>query len=94
MVRADKLVAKDRGGTSDPSALTSSANSCKLKNDRFVNLVLPPAFRHSTPVVKRSLNPNFPAETSTFEFPLYMSLAGVVGGRGLECVVWDKVCRF
>ena len=32
----------------------------------------------------------FPAEQSTFDFPLYLSLAGVIGGRGLEAVVWDK----
>jgi len=33
----------------------------------------------------------FPAESSTFDFPLYLSLAGVVGGRGIEGVIWDKV---
>ena len=58
---------------------------------RFVSLVVPPSPRQSTPVIKRSLNPVFPKDSSTFDFPLYLSLAGVVGGRGLEGVVWDKV---
>ena len=57
----------------------------------YVSLVVPPSGRHSTPVVKRTLNPTFPAAGSTFDFPLYLSLAGVVGGRGIEGVVWDKV---
>ena len=52
---------------------------------------MPPSGRYQTPVVKKSLNPTFPAESSTFDFPLYLSLAGVVGGRGIEGVVWDKV---
>lgn len=60
---------------------------------RFVSVVLAPATRHSTPVIKRSLNPVFPAAQSTFDFPLYLSLASVIGGRGLEAVVWDKVGR-
>jgi hypothetical protein len=58
---------------------------------RFVTLVVPPSGRSQTPVVKKSLNPSFPAESSTFDFPLYLSLAGVVGGRGIEGVIWDKV---
>ena len=58
---------------------------------RFVSLVIPPSPRHSTPVIKKSLTPSFPAQDSTFDFPLYLSLAGLVGGRGLEGVVWDKV---
>ncbi|ORX34011.1 phosphatidylserine decarboxylase [Kockovaella imperatae] len=74
IVKAESLVAKDRGGTSDP----------------FVSLVIPPASRHNTPVVKKNLDPVFPAHESTFDFPLYISLATLVGSRGLEGVVWDK----
>lgn len=55
---------------------------------------MPPSTRHSTPVIKKTLDPVFPAETSTFDFPIYLSLAGVVGGRGLEGVLWDKVNSF
>ncbi|KAK4683625.1 phosphatidylserine decarboxylase, partial [Tremellales sp. Uapishka_1] len=62
------------GGTSDP----------------FITLVLPPSDRHSTIVVKKTLNPSYPPESSTFDFPIYLSLAGIIGGRGLEGVVWDK----
>ncbi|WVQ75864.1 phosphatidylserine decarboxylase [Cryptococcus sp. DSM 104548] len=74
VVKAENLVAKDRSGTSDP----------------FLNLLMPPATRHTTPVVKKTLNPRFPADGSTFDFPLYLSLSGVIGGRGLEGVLWDK----
>ncbi|WVR04751.1 phosphatidylserine decarboxylase [Kwoniella sp. DSM 27419] len=74
VVKAQGLVAKDRGGTSDP----------------FINLVMPPSTRQSTPVVKKTLDPSFPPESSTFEFPIYLSLTGVIGGRGLEVVMWDK----
>lgn len=59
----------------------------------FVSLTLPPMSRHTTPVIKKSLNPSFPPADSTFDMPLYLSLAGVVSGRGLEVVVWDKVGR-
>ncbi|KAL1405276.1 phosphatidylserine decarboxylase [Vanrija albida] len=71
---AEGLVVKDRNGSSDP----------------FVSILLAPSTRYTTPVVKRSLNPIFPAAQSTFDFPIYLSLAGVIGGRGLEGVVWDK----
>ncbi|TXT04887.1 hypothetical protein VHUM_03970 [Vanrija humicola] len=71
---AEGLVVKDRNGFSDP----------------FVSILLAPSTRYTTPVVKRSLNPIFPAAQSTFDFPIYLSLAGVIGGRGLEGVVWDK----
>ncbi|KAK8847556.1 phosphatidylserine decarboxylase [Kwoniella newhampshirensis] len=74
VVKAQGLVAKDRSGTSDP----------------FLSLLMPPSTRQTTPVVKKTLNPTFPPESSTFDFPLYNSLAGVVGGRGLEGVLWDK----
>lgn len=57
----------------------------------FVSLLLPPTDRQSTPHIKKTLNPTFPPETSTFDFPLYLSMAGVIGGRGLEAVMWDKV---
>ncbi|WWC68112.1 phosphatidylserine decarboxylase [Kwoniella pini CBS 10737] len=74
VVSAKGLVAKDRGGTSDP----------------FLTLLMPPTSRFSTKVIKKSLDPTFPAETSTFDFPIYLSLTGVIGGRGIECVLWDK----
>ncbi|KAK6903556.1 phosphatidylserine decarboxylase [Kwoniella mangroviensis CBS 8507] len=74
VVSAKGLVAKDRGGTSDP----------------FLTLLMPPTSRHSTKVIKKSLEPTFPPETSTFDFPIYLSLTGVIGGRGIECVLWDK----
>ncbi|OCF30786.1 phosphatidylserine decarboxylase [Kwoniella heveanensis BCC8398] len=74
IVQAEGLVAKDRSGTSDP----------------FITILMPPSTRHSTPVVKKTLEPTFPAESSTFDFPIYLSLTGVIGGRGLEGVVWDK----
>ncbi|OWZ75979.1 phosphatidylserine decarboxylase [Cryptococcus neoformans Bt85] len=74
VVKAEGLVAKDRSGTSDP----------------FLSLLMPPSTRYTTPVIKKTLDPVFPADTCTFDFPLYLSLAGVVGGRGLEGVLWDK----
>ncbi|WRT64623.1 phosphatidylserine decarboxylase [Kwoniella shivajii] len=74
VVSAKGLVAKDRGGTSDP----------------FLTLLMPPSSRHSTKVIKKSLDPTFPPETSTFDFPIHLSLTGVIGGRGIECVLWDK----
>lgn len=55
---------------------------------------MPPSTRYTTPVIKKTLDPVFPADTCTFDFPLYLSLAGVVGGRGLEGVLWDKVSSF
>lgn len=57
----------------------------------FVSLLLPPTDRQSTPHIKKTLNPVFPAEASTFDLPLYLSMAGVISGRGLEAVMWDKV---
>lgn len=54
-------------------------------------MTMAPATRFTTPVVKRSLNPVFPPEASTFDYPIYLSLAAVIGGRGLEGVMWDKV---
>ena len=44
--------------------------------------------------MKKTLEPAFPAESSTFDFPLYLSMASVVGGRGIEGVMWDKVGIF
>lgn len=57
-------------------------------------MTMAPATRFTTPVVKRSLNPAFPPESSTFDYPIYLSLAAVIGGRGLEGVMWDKVRRW
>lgn len=64
-----------------------------MADNRFVTLTIPPSSRVSTPVVKKNLNPTFPPDSSTFDFPLYLSLASVVGGRGIEGVMWDKVGR-
>ncbi|KAG8974217.1 hypothetical protein FRC05_007793 [Tulasnella sp. 425] len=44
--------------------------------------------RYSTPVVKKSLNPEYAAEKATFDFPIYRSNIGYLGA--LEFVVWDK----
>lgn len=76
VVRCEDLAAKDRGRSSDP----------------FITLHLPPANRVQTPIVKKSLFPSYKAEESTFDFPLYDSLAreGWYRGRGLELVIWDK----
>ncbi|KAJ3793372.1 hypothetical protein GGU11DRAFT_691909, partial [Lentinula aff. detonsa] len=55
----------------------------------FATISLPPhPTRHSTPVSKRTLNPLFPAAQSTFDFPIYLSLADRLGV--LEIVIWDK----
>jgi phosphatidylserine decarboxylase len=56
-----------------------------------VSLVIPPSQRQSTPVIKKTLDPIWGGEGSTFDFPLYLSMAGLIAGRGLEGVVWDKV---
>lgn len=71
----------------------SSRGPCspELWSNRFITLVVPPSSRQSTPVIKKSLNPVYPPKDSTFDFPLYLSLASLVGGRGLEGVIWDKV---
>jgi phosphatidylserine decarboxylase len=58
---------------------------------RFVTLLLPPGAKQSTPHIKRTLDPVFPPDQSTFDFPLYLSMASVVAGRGMEAVIWDKV---
>ena len=42
--------------------------------------------RFNTPVVKKSLNPQYDAKDATFDFPVYRSIAG----RHLELIVWDK----
>ncbi|THV04718.1 hypothetical protein K435DRAFT_774272 [Dendrothele bispora CBS 962.96] len=56
-------------------------------SDPFLHVTLIPT-RHTTPVVKRTLNPSYPAKDSTFDFPIYLSLADRLGV--LELVVWDK----
>ncbi|KLO15227.1 hypothetical protein SCHPADRAFT_871290 [Schizopora paradoxa] len=42
--------------------------------------------RFNTPVIKKSLNPQYDAKDATFDFPVYRSIAG----RHLELIVWDK----
>ena len=44
--------------------------------------------RHSTPVIKRSLNPVYAAKDATFDFPIYLSTADKLGV--IEAVIWDK----
>ncbi|KAF9076011.1 phosphatidylserine decarboxylase-domain-containing protein [Rhodocollybia butyracea] len=73
VVSCTDLLAKDRNGFSDP----------------FASISLPPhPTRHSTPVSKRTLNPSFPPAQSTFDFPIFLSLADRLGV--LEVVLWDK----
>ncbi|KAF5378945.1 hypothetical protein D9757_008735 [Collybiopsis confluens] len=73
VVGCEDLLAKDRNGFSDP----------------FATLSLPPHPLHpTTPVAKRTLSPKFPPSHSTFDFPIYLSLADRLGV--LEVVLWDK----
>jgi phosphatidylserine decarboxylase len=44
--------------------------------------------RQQTPVAKRTLNPTYTTKDSTFDFPIYLSLADKLGV--VELVVWDK----
>ncbi|KAI5116381.1 hypothetical protein M0805_005878 [Coniferiporia weirii] len=44
--------------------------------------------RNATPVAKRTINPVYAAKDATFDFPIYLSLAGKFGA--LELVAWDK----
>lgn len=39
-------------------------------------------------MVKKTLNPVYVAKDATFDFPIYLSLAGRLGV--LELIVWDK----
>ncbi|KAG9044209.1 hypothetical protein FS837_008623 [Tulasnella sp. UAMH 9824] len=57
------------------------------KSDPFVVVNLNRE-RYSTPVIKKSVNPEYPAEKATFDFPIYRSNVGYLGA--LEFVVWDK----
>ncbi|CED83095.1 Phosphatidylserine decarboxylase [Phaffia rhodozyma] len=66
------LLGKDKKGTS---------------SDPFVVMTLVPN-RQTTPVVKKTLDPVFPSNESTFDFPIYGSVIDRLGA--LEAVVWDK----
>ena len=44
--------------------------------------------KHQTPVLKKTVNPIYSPKDSTFEFPLYLSLADKLGV--IELVIWDK----
>ena len=44
--------------------------------------------RNTTPVSKKTVNPVYDAKDATFDFPIYISLAGKLGV--LELIVWDK----
>jgi hypothetical protein len=47
------------------------------------------AQREKTPVIKRTLNPKYPAKEATFELPIYASEVERHGSY-LDFVVWDK----
>lgn len=70
----------------------TSAQTLIPNSNSFVSISLAPSPQQQTPTIKRSLNPTYPAAQSTFDFPLYASLAegGLYRGRGVEVVVWDK----
>ncbi|KAG8776582.1 hypothetical protein FRC12_000836 [Ceratobasidium sp. 428] len=57
------------------------------KSDPFVVLSFA-GKRQQTPVIKKTLYPEFPPKESTFTFPLYFSTIGSLGP--LELIVWDK----
>lgn len=42
-----------------------------------------------TPVVKKNLNPKYPAKEATFDLPVFASVLGTRGAL-LDFVVWDK----
>ncbi|THH08914.1 hypothetical protein EW145_g2382 [Phellinidium pouzarii] len=44
--------------------------------------------RNSTPVAKKTVDPTYLPKDATFDFPVYLSLAGKLGV--LELIVWDK----
>ncbi len=88
-----EYVSSAHGPLADVAARTSPPSV-----DSFLALTLSPTPRQQTPVIRRSLAPDYSASASTaakstFDFPLYRSLAegGYYAGRGLEVVVWDKV---
>jgi phosphatidylserine decarboxylase len=54
---------------------------------RFVTVTVL-STKHQTPVVKKSLNPQYLPKDATFDFPLYLSVAEKLGA--VELVVWDK----
>lgn len=57
------------------------------KSDPFVVISFA-GKRQQTPVIKKTLYPEFPAKDSTFTFPLFFSSIGSFGP--LELIVWDK----
>ncbi|KAF7793754.1 hypothetical protein EIP86_004873 [Pleurotus ostreatoroseus] len=58
-----------------------------LAKDKFV-VVSVLSKRQQTPVLKRTLNPEYPPKEATFDFPIYLSLAEKLGV--LELIIWDK----
>jgi phosphatidylserine decarboxylase len=54
---------------------------------RFVTVTVM-STKHSTPVLKKNLNPDYEPKDATFDFPLYLSTAEKLGAA--EFVVWDK----
>ena len=57
------------------------------KSDPFV-VISYDRKRQQTPVIKKTLYPEFPAKDATFTFPLYLTTIGSQGS--IELVVWDK----
>lgn len=45
--------------------------------------------RFKTRPIKRTLNPKYPAQDATFDFPIYLSAIEQVGPL-IEFTVWDK----
>ena len=60
---------------------------CSLSACRFVVVSLL-GTKHQTHVSKRTVNPTYNPKDSTFDFPIYLSLADKLGV--VELVVWDK----
>ncbi|KAG8837523.1 hypothetical protein FRB91_008079, partial [Serendipita sp. 411] len=57
------------------------------KSDPYVTVTLLQK-QYQTPAINATLDPVFPPATSTFEFPIFSSLAECLGA--LELIVWDK----
>lgn len=82
------LLAKDRGGTSDPWVPILVLHHLRSNHfGRFIHITLL-ATRFSTPVIKKTLSPTWSEGSATFDFPIYLSTSDSLGH--LELVIWDK----